>query len=390
MNSVNTKDYNIYLYNFKPIFKQFTLFEEKLSRLEQIRYIENPNEFYKETAYNKEVDGKLSYFYFLSQIRLKKDEKSSRYLTHGIDFYKGNFQAQMVRGLINYCNLNKKSTILDIFCGSGTTLVESKLLGYHAIGIDINPIACLNSKIKTELLDTPVELLLSCNNKYLEISYYDKNRFYYENFNSFLKLPIKDLFYIFIFTRSLSDERYVYKDKTIAFFENYEKIILLLKRFENLKKTIEFRFIRSDIIHGDVVLRLTQIKAETIDAIITSPPYIDAINYIENDIDQIKYLYANDQIDFLIKNSLGCKLQNIRLTEKEFWSRIEKIFAEAFRILKSKSNFILVVGFYRNMKENFIRIAQKYNFQVERVLEREVISFKKKKTIEYVLFFKKP
>lgn len=390
MNSVNTKDYNIYLYNFKPIFKQFTLFEEKLSRLEQIRYIENPHEFYKETAYNKEVDGKLSYFYFLSQIRLKKDEKSSRYLTHSIDFYKGNFQAQMVRGLINYCNLNKKSTILDIFCGSGTTLVESKLLGYHAIGIDINPIACLNSKIKTELLDTPVELLLSCNNKYLEISYYDKNRFYYENFNSFLNLPIKDLFYIFIFTRSLSDERYVYKDRTIAFFENYEKIILLLKRFENLKKTIEYRSIRSDIIHGDVVLRLTQIKAETIDAIITSPPYIDAINYIENDIDQIKYLYANDQIDFLIKNSLGCKLQNIRLTENEFWSKIEKIFIEAFRILKSKSNFILVVGFYRNMKENFIRIAQKCNFQVERVLEREVISFKKKKTIEYVLFFKKP
>lgn len=386
----NTKDYNIYLYNFKPIFKQFTLFEEKLSRLEQIRYIENPHEFYKETAYNKEVDGKLSYFYFLSQIRLKKDQKSSRYLTHSIDFYKGNFQAQMVRGLINYCNLNKKSTILDIFCGSGTTLVESKLLGYHAIGIDINPIACLNSKIKTELLDTPVELLLSCNNKYLEISYYDKNRFYYENFNSFLKLPIKDLFYIFIFTRSLSDERYVFKDRAIAFFENYEKIILLLKRFENLKKTIEYRSIRSDIIHGDVVLRLTQIKAETIDAIITSPPYIDAINYIENDIDQIKYLYANDQIDFLIKNSLGCKLQNIRLTEKEFWLRIEKIFVEAFRILKSKSNFILVVGFYRNMKENFIRIAQKYNFQVERVLEREVISFKKKKTIEYVLFFKKP
>lgn len=390
MNSANSKDYNIYLYNFKPIFTKITLFEEKLSRLEQIRYIENPHEFYKETAYNKEVDGKLSYFYLFSQIKLKKDEKISRYLTHSIDFYKGNFQAQMVRGLINYCNLDKKSTILDIFCGSGTTLVESKLLGYHAIGIDINPIACLNSKIKTELLDTPVELLLSCNNKYLEISYYNKKRFDYENFNSFLKLPIRDLFYIFIFTRSLSDERYVFKDRTRAFFENYEKIILLLKRFENLKKTIEYRSIRSDIIHGDVVLRLTQIKTETIDAIITSPPYIDAINYIENDIDQIKYLYANDQIDFLIKNSIGCKLQNIRLTEKEFWLRIEKVFIEVFRILKSESNFILVVGFYRNMKDNFIRIAQKYNFQIERVLEREVISFKKKKTIEYVLFFKKP
>lgn len=389
MNSI-TKGYNIYLYNFKPISKQFTPFEEKLSKLEQIRYIENPKEFYKETAYNKEVDGNLSYYYLLSQIRLKNDEKSSRYLTHSIDFYKGNFQAQMVRGLINYCNLNKNSTILDIFCGSGTTLVESKLLGYHTIGIDINPVACLNSKIKTELLDTPVELLLTNNNEYLEISYYNRKRFDYENFNSFLKLPIKDLFYIFIFTRCISDERYVFKDRTKAFFENYEKIILLLKRFQDLKKIIDYRSPRSDIIHGDVILKLINIKTESIDAIITSPPYIDAINYIENDIDQIKYLYPKDQINSLIKNSIGCKLQNIRITEKEFWLKIEKVFIEVFRILKPKSNFILVVGFYRNMKEKFIQIAKKYKFRVERVLEREVISLKKKNTIEYVLFFKKP
>ncbi len=54
----------------------------------------------------------------------------------------------MVRGLINFCNLEKDATLLDPFCGSGTTIVEANLLGFKSIGIDINPIAYLTTKVK--------------------------------------------------------------------------------------------------------------------------------------------------------------------------------------------------------------------------------------------------
>ena len=37
----------------------------------------------------------------------------------------------------------------DIFCGSGTTLVEALMLGRHAIGVDASPLACLISDAKT-------------------------------------------------------------------------------------------------------------------------------------------------------------------------------------------------------------------------------------------------
>ncbi len=44
-------------------------------------------------------------------------------------------------------------TVLDPFCGSGTVLLESMLAGRCAIGIDVNPMACLISKVKTTPID---------------------------------------------------------------------------------------------------------------------------------------------------------------------------------------------------------------------------------------------
>ena len=44
-------------------------------------------------------------------------------------------------------------TVADIFCGSGTTLVEAMMLKRNAIGIELNPLACLITRAKT----TPIE-----------------------------------------------------------------------------------------------------------------------------------------------------------------------------------------------------------------------------------------
>ena len=39
--------------------------------------------------------------------------------------------------------------VLDTFCGSGTTLLESKIYNRNAFGVDLNPLAVLISKTKT-------------------------------------------------------------------------------------------------------------------------------------------------------------------------------------------------------------------------------------------------
>jgi hypothetical protein len=45
--------------------------------------------------------------------------------------------------------------VCDPFCGSGTVLGEAVRLGRRAIGLDVNPVACLISKAKTTLIPIP-------------------------------------------------------------------------------------------------------------------------------------------------------------------------------------------------------------------------------------------
>lgn len=57
-------------------------------------------------------------------------------------------QYQLLSVISKYLN-NKNITLLDPFCGSGTTLVIAQELGINSVGIDINPYATLLSFVKT-------------------------------------------------------------------------------------------------------------------------------------------------------------------------------------------------------------------------------------------------
>ncbi len=70
------------------------------------------------------------------------------YLTHGLHPYPAKFIPQIPNALIQELS-SVGDVVCDIFCGSGTTLVEALLLKRHAVGIDANPLACLISRAKT-------------------------------------------------------------------------------------------------------------------------------------------------------------------------------------------------------------------------------------------------
>ncbi|MGB6673463.1 MAG: DNA methyltransferase [Candidatus Nitrosopolaris sp.] len=76
------------------------------------------------------------------------------YYTHGYHPYSAKYIPQIPNRLISVFS-EKNDLILDNFVGSGTTLVESKVLGRNAIGVDINPLACLISKVKTTVIKKP-------------------------------------------------------------------------------------------------------------------------------------------------------------------------------------------------------------------------------------------
>lgn len=81
------------------------------------------------------------------------------YITHGYHRYPAKFIPQLARRLIEtYSEPN--DMVLDPFCGCGTTLVESVVAKRYSYGSDINPIAIMMTKAKTQHLD-PADLELA-------------------------------------------------------------------------------------------------------------------------------------------------------------------------------------------------------------------------------------
>jgi len=59
------------------------------------------------------------------------------------------YSAPLVRDAIHEFNVREGGTVLDPFCGTGTTLVAAQLAGCNALGIEVNPFLCFASRVKS-------------------------------------------------------------------------------------------------------------------------------------------------------------------------------------------------------------------------------------------------
>ena len=80
--------------------------------------------------------------------------ENTKTYTHGIHTYPAMFIPQVARRLLETYSKDG-DTICDIFCGSGTALVESRVLNRNAYGIDLNPLAIFLAKAKTTPINPP-------------------------------------------------------------------------------------------------------------------------------------------------------------------------------------------------------------------------------------------
>jgi excisionase family DNA binding protein len=87
----------------------------------------------------------------LKQLDWDFADANTSYLTHSLHPYPAKYIPQIPNALIQELS-SVGDTVLDPFCGSGTTLVEALLLKRHVIGIDANPLACLIARAKTTRL----------------------------------------------------------------------------------------------------------------------------------------------------------------------------------------------------------------------------------------------
>ena len=74
-------------------------------------------------------------------------DADTQYLTHNIHRYSGKFIPQIPARAISLLT-QPGELVVDPYCGSGTTLLESALLGRRSVGVDINPLAVLIARVK--------------------------------------------------------------------------------------------------------------------------------------------------------------------------------------------------------------------------------------------------
>jgi len=129
-------------FNFKIPQSKKSFFEEMIQRIKK-----------QDIKYNEElinqIDKKTSWQLSLFQEYRSIGDLNRNGIVHHWYDYLEDFPYTLLEERFKKYGLQKGVLVLDPFCGSGTTLVSANLFQLNAIGIDTNPLMCLVSEVKT-------------------------------------------------------------------------------------------------------------------------------------------------------------------------------------------------------------------------------------------------
>jgi DNA modification methylase len=87
--------------------------------------------------------------------RLDFEGQNTLYATHGLHAFAAKCPPQLVRYGLQYYS-KRGDLVLDPMVGSGTTLVECRLMSRNAVGFDLDPLSTLLAKVKSTPLEEDV------------------------------------------------------------------------------------------------------------------------------------------------------------------------------------------------------------------------------------------
>jgi len=340
-------------------------------------------------AYFKSIDGELSDYYYIQ--KYNQTGSINQYLTHWIYPYKGKFHPQMIRSLLNIIGAEPDDTILDPFVGSGTAAVETQLLGINCVAIDISPLCILISKVKTESIEVLDQILehgqsiapstrkLSQSALFTEITVEDIHDEKVRNFYKMAEMI------------ALSDESRRHKDFSKSYHLNIERMTKSVADFKAVRERFGLQLGKVKIEQGNA--RALSLPDESIDGIITSPPYSIALNYVANDAHALKALgYDLNSIKEDFIGVRGAGFDKFKL----YNSDMSKCFKEMHRVLKPSKFCVIVIGnvTYQNEEVNTtgmtIDSCKEAGFEFLEIVDKIIFGLYNVMQKEYILFFRKP
>ena len=365
-----------------------------------------------------------------------KTRKDTAYITHGYHRYPAKFIPQIVSRLAEKYT-KEGDLIVDPFGGCGTTLVESKIMGRHSVGVDINPVAVLITKAKITPIDPQkiekafaiLKTKLDTYSKdtkvkapeHKRIDYWFKPEekrklaFIFAEISKLKDQDIRDFFYCGFsnilkncsiwLQKSNKPTRDLNKKPSDPIPTFYKQIKMMMRgntQFYELLKNKNHLEIPSQVYCTDA--RTIPVKDNSVSLIVTSPPYVTSYEYA--DLHQLTALwleYTKDLSDFrkrfigtsyhnkkdLVLNSeLAEKIRNELLKKDKktaeevstYFSEMNQVFAEMRRMLKKGGKTCIVIG-NTSLKgveilnaEVFAEQLQNLGLKIADVIKREIPS----------------
>lgn len=339
--------------------KQATLFGEFGDKAREENFLKFISGEYKE----------IEALRILDKIDWDFKDFTTQYLSHKFHSYPARFIPQIPLAFIRLFT-NEGDTVLDPMCGCGTTLVEAFLNNRNCIGNDFNPLAVLISKVKTTLIpETEFRYLESKFNqtkRYLDLDYSRieerannlPNRIISKIFNKAIIGKLEAIREMILELREegnndLYDFGRVVLSATIwSLVENGNGLDIennFIKKVQMMKKElvemakIVFEPRKVELIKGDA--RKLEVSNESVDLIVTSPPYVNALDYYRAHM--YNMLWLGMDFDLFRKHEIGGHSHFIMNRFKllsEYLGDMLRAMIEMNRVLKKEKICAIVVG----------------------------------------------
>jgi len=260
--------------------------------------------------------------------------------------WRGQFSPQLIETILEaYCLPN--SVILDPFVGSGTVLLEAGRRGLEAYGFEINPAAFILSKTYEFINDSHRRKSMQILRELID------REFPFRIFAA--DEPVQDLEQRFNKIRGeLNKKEAQLFDALIILLDVENYIItneLIQSKFANLVGAIAgFPESQKSLKVGLSDARSIPIQKDSIDFIVTSPPYINVFNYHQN------YRKSAEMLGWdllkIAKSEIGSNRAN---RSNRFYTVIQycldmaDTLMELSRVGKYEARIVLVVGHQSNV-----------------------------------------